>query len=280
MSQSAEPSGSARIAVLLDGDHVAPPAFQPVLDALAIYGTSPIRRIYLSEHIRNKWARQLKQFSIDAVVVPSLVGGSKDPADLALAMDAVDISLPTVAGVSVVAIVSEDTDFAIVLERVRSKGLQAISVVRNQGVNATRAQKALQNAADILVKYDSLAESREIQTKVVLDTSKMHGGMEIREHMGEFDRLDDCQMELLVGMLIQLGYVRPSQKAGHHTEDPLVPAIARFYHVNQLGRLTLRPPAMALVEAFTSLVRHGCDEWVRDPGDLVFIEPIGSTGND
>lgn len=59
----------------------------------------------------------------------------------------------------------------------------------------------------------------------------------------------------------------------------LVPAIAKFFHANDLGPLVIFPKSAAIRQVLGKLRSKRSKSWIRDPGDLVYIEPAGGINN-
>merc|ERR1711920_693599 len=59
-------------------------------------------------------------------------------------------------------------------------------------------------------------------------------------------------------------------------DDPLIPGIAKFFHVNSLGHVPVWPRSLAYKAAASKLSSAAIDGWQRNPGDLVFVLPHAS----
>jgi len=133
------------IGLFIDGGGIGPSALQPIVDALEPFGVVSPRRIYVERFLPERWGDVLERLSIEPQVVSSVHGGSKDPADIALAWD---VAMGVASGkLSGVAIASEDVDFAWVHKRVRSipsQNLTSFALLREKQVSglAQRMEQA------------------------------------------------------------------------------------------------------------------------------------------
>jgi len=57
-------------------------------------------------------------------------------------------------------------------------------------------------------------------------------------------------------------------------DDPLVPAIAKFFHTNRLGPVTVWPDALAYFEMDTVFQSARRTRWQKNPGNLAFVLPV------
>ncbi|CAK0876339.1 unnamed protein product [Prorocentrum cordatum] len=113
-SRARAPSTGARVALLIDGD-------QPL-------GEMVVKRCYVTTSKARDWGPSLQDAGIDAVVVPRKAGGSKDPVDLEIALEAADLALgPSRPDLSALVIASNDVDLISVLRYVRTAAEQSAS---------------------------------------------------------------------------------------------------------------------------------------------------------
>ncbi|CAE7480160.1 unnamed protein product [Symbiodinium sp. CCMP2456] len=262
--------GCGSLAVLIDGDNVSPTSLQSVLQAVRSVGQIKYSRIYVNQHKALLWKDQLIEQGIETIVVPQLSSGLKDPADIMLAVDAVEECLKgTTFGI---AVASEDVDFAIVLRKVRQLGRRSYAVTPAR--STSRCQELLRSAADELLLFGERPKISKVADH--LDTSRLDSDVELAEQadLGDQPLTEERQrsMEKLEELLQELGYLpRPPQRG------VMVAALAKFFHANGLGRLTIRPLHEGLTQAFALMERPPAGGWAPDPKTLVFLKPKGES---
>lgn len=266
------PEGSDRIGLLVDGDQISPASFKPLLEALGKFGSVPVRRIYLSDHAAGLWSAQLKQFNIRVVRVPRFLHGTKDPSDIAIALGAAELALkPADYSLSAIAIASKDVDFAFLHRQLRAWGVRTFAVVPDSFAN----YDVLRSSCNDLVKYSM--DFRKPLLRVVLDTSNTDCKAEVTSINVNNDQFNTDDLKRVVDVLIRLGYIE-ALDGDDHLGELLVPAIVRFFHMNQLGALTVKPRCMAIQEAINAVVSYK-ETWIPDVGNFAYFEPRGSVGN-
>eukprot|EP00439_Symbiodinium_sp_Y106_P056331 s519_g7.t2 len=257
--------GCGSLAVLIDGDNVSPASLQSVLQAVRSVGQIKYSRIYVNQHKALLWKDQLAEQGVETVVVPQLSSGLKDPADIMLAVDAVEECLKgTALGI---AVASEDVDFAIVLRKVRQLGRRSFAVTPAR--STSRCQEHLRSAADELLLFGEPPKISKVAEH--LDTSRLDSNVELAEQvdLGDQPLTEQRQrsMEKLEELLQGLGYLpKPPQRG------IMLAALAKFFHANGLGRLTIRPLHEGLTQAFSLMERPPAGGWAPDPKNLVFLK--------
>ncbi|CAE7527806.1 unnamed protein product [Symbiodinium microadriaticum] len=217
--------GCGSLAVLIDGDNVSPTSLQSVLQAVRSVGKIKYSRIYVNQHKALLWKDQLSEQGIETIVVPQPSSGLKDPADIMLAVDAVEECLKgTAFGI---AVASEDVDFAIVLRKVRQLGRRSFAVTPAR--SPSRCQELLRSAADELLLFGERPSISKVAEH--LDTSRLDSNVELAEQadLGDQPLTEERQrsMEKLEELLQELGYLpRPPQRG------VMVAALAKFFHTN------------------------------------------------
>ncbi|MGF7238551.1 MAG: NYN domain-containing protein [Frankia sp.] len=113
---------SARLAVLIDAENAPLWVVEPLLTEIARYGKAQVKRAYgdWSAGSLKGWKKTLLEMSIRPVQVFAAVKG-KNAADLALAIDAMDLLHS--GSVDGFCLVSSDSDFTRLAERIRETGL-------------------------------------------------------------------------------------------------------------------------------------------------------------
>lgn len=120
-----------RIALLIDTDNASSSRIEAVLQELAQYGKTNIRRAYgnwKSEYLKN-WEACLHEYAITPIQQFDLTKG-KNATDMAITIDAMDLLYG--GKVDTFALVSSDSDFTPLVMRLRAEGLPVIGFGRKQ----------------------------------------------------------------------------------------------------------------------------------------------------
>jgi len=123
----APPPPDAGVAVLVDGDNVPPELLGPVLEHLRSHGSVTDRRIYRnwrSTRDSQAWDAASKRFAFERMDRYKTTEG-KNSSDIAVAVGAMDLYF---GGYRRFCIVSGDTDFAPLVERLRRGGAKVTIV--------------------------------------------------------------------------------------------------------------------------------------------------------
>eukprot|EP00913_Durusdinium_trenchii_P020634 g19378.t1 len=302
--------------LFIDGDNISPQALRPILQVLrerdlAIsYG-----RVYISNH-QGSWQRVARAEGLQPVLVPKL--GLKDPSDLMLALDAAEACLQ--GRCSAVAVASEerrsvvrrcsslaarktdraslhrvpsvpreDLDFTFLLRKARARhaGAEAVHLgFLTQRCVPSRNELRHWGCRTLLVLPQRRAsrsrQHLEMEANEVLSFQERQVGQP-QEHPIQLTSAPvseerQRQMERLQKLLQELKYLPLPPQQG-----VMRAALAKFFHVNGLGPLTLWPLHEALTEAgeghgaFANLDSPDAG-WRADPGHLIFIQPRTTEG--
>eukprot|EP00929_Paragymnodinium_shiwhaense_P111829 TRINITY_DN80117_c0_g1_i1.p1 TRINITY_DN80117_c0_g1~~TRINITY_DN80117_c0_g1_i1.p1 ORF type:complete len:512 (-),score=67.24 TRINITY_DN80117_c0_g1_i1:483-2018(-) len=133
-----------RLALFFDGDMVGASAAVRIVSRFKEAGVHvQVARMYTTAHRAKLWENDLSLSGISLVVPDRMLGGSKDPVDIDLAMDALELALVStcrssdVSGslqprgerdIDAVAIAAKDVDFAAVHRRIRHLGVASYVV--------------------------------------------------------------------------------------------------------------------------------------------------------
>jgi hypothetical protein len=123
-----------KLALLIDADNVPPKFIAPLMDWHGRIGWFVVRRIYgnLTTLSKVTWRNQIHQFALSPVLaIPAT--GTKDAADMKLAIDAMD--LVHARELDGICIASSDSDFTLLAIRIRESGF----AVYGCGEEKTRA---------------------------------------------------------------------------------------------------------------------------------------------
>lgn len=133
-----EGTGRTRVAVLIDAENASPRHAREVFEAAAALGEATVRRIYgdFSNGRLASWNAAIRCWSIVPCHQPSHVRG-KNAADLALAVDAMDLMYGH--GLDGIALMSSDSDFTRLAQRLREGGLAVYGFGERKAPGAFRA---------------------------------------------------------------------------------------------------------------------------------------------
>ncbi|MCY4405437.1 MAG: NYN domain-containing protein [Rhodospirillaceae bacterium] len=114
-------TGRARLAVLIDGENASARHARAVFETAGKIGEATVRRIYgdFSNGRLASWSAAIRSYSIVPCHQPAHVRG-KNAADIALAIDAVDLSYRE--RLDGFLLVSSDSDFTRLAQRLREGG--------------------------------------------------------------------------------------------------------------------------------------------------------------
>lgn len=147
------------IAMLIDGDNAPHKYIVEMLEELSQYGRITVRRIYgdWSNDKMNGWKKKLSENALHPVQKFAYVKG-KNSTDIALIIDAMDILYKE--SVSAFCLVSSDSDFTGLANRIRESGLLVI------GMGEKKTSKAFTSACDIFIYIENFnPEQDEEATK-------------------------------------------------------------------------------------------------------------------
>ena len=131
------PAGRARPAVPIDAENTSPRYAAAVFEAAGSLGKATVRRIYgdFSNGRLASWNAAIRSWSILPCRQPAHVRG-KNAADIALAIDAVDLSYR--AQLDGFLLVSSDSDFTRLSQRLREGGFAVYGFGENKTPRAFR----------------------------------------------------------------------------------------------------------------------------------------------
>ena len=133
------PAGRARLAVLIDAENASARHARTVFEAAAKLGEATVRRIYgdFSNGRLASWDSAIATYSIVPCHQASHVRG-KNAADVALAVDAMDLLIRR-ERFDGFCLVSSDSDFTRLAQRLREGGLAVYGFGENKTPGAFRA---------------------------------------------------------------------------------------------------------------------------------------------
>ncbi|WBX73244.1 NYN domain-containing protein [Tenacibaculum pacificus] len=158
------------IATLIDGDNAEAKYLQNITEEISKYGRITIKRIYgdWSGNRMKKWKEKLSLYSLKPIQNFAYTKG-KNATDIALVIDAMDILYRE--EIDAFCLVSSDSDFTGIANRIRESGLNVI------GVGKKQTPKSFTNACDIFTFTESFKkevpeESPEEVSEEILKKSK------------------------------------------------------------------------------------------------------------
>ena len=131
-------AGRVRLAVLIDAGNASASHAQAVFETAETLGEARVRRIFgdFSNGRLASWSAAIRDFAIVPCHQPAHVKG-KNAADIALAIDAVDLSYR--AGLDGFLLVSSDSDFTRLAQRLREGGFAVYGFGERKTPQAFRA---------------------------------------------------------------------------------------------------------------------------------------------
>lgn len=148
------------IAMLIDGDNAQAKHLQNIIEETTKHGRITIKRIYgdWSSSRMKSWKEQLNTYSIKPIQKFAYTKG-KNATDIALIIDAMDILHRE--NIDSFCIVSSDSDFTGLANRIRESGLTVI------GIGQEQTPKSFINACDIFTFTENFEKSETSPKKSV-----------------------------------------------------------------------------------------------------------------
>ena len=131
-------TGRARLAVLIDAENASPRYAMAVFEAVETLGDAIVRRIYgdFSNGRLGCWNAAVREHSLVPCHQPAHARG-KNAADIALAVDAMDLMFGH--GLQGIALMSSDSDFTRLAQRLREGGLAVYGFGESKAPRSFRA---------------------------------------------------------------------------------------------------------------------------------------------
>lgn len=258
------PAVDRRCGLLIDGDVFGPGSWPAALAALKD------KRMRVQAHVfgppgrdENKtWKSEMLAHSISFVPVFRRTGGAKDPNDIAIGMEASRMVFQE--RVDAVALLVADADFVYLVGQLHHWGCCVFAILR-EGLGAGTFTAFREAGAEVLVLPEVVGKGGRGKHKVVLHESGESTFPEWPESE-HLDSVPEQDMQDSVDRLVELEYMWSK-------DDPILPAIAKFFHANSIGPVTLWPGVSALIQFRAALASHPHRAWRRNPGDQIFVLP-------
>mmetsp|Transcript_81430 Transcript_81430/g.174325 ORF Transcript_81430/g.174325 Transcript_81430/m.174325 type:complete len:472 (+) Transcript_81430:73-1488(+) len=254
-----------RYGVLMDGDVIGPNHWSQVLKAVRKKGDVAHAHVFLSPADTCSQDR-LSPLGITPIFVPRGEGGAKDPNDIAIGMEAA--RLVTQGKVTSIALGVADKDFVYLARRLQHWGHDVLLVMLE---NKSRSVvKAFREAQVDVVTYSVWYRKPKFYATFALHSNGESTFDGLVEALPDLDGAEACE-SFVKDMLHALGFL-------DNLEYPLIPAIAKCFHTNSLGPLTVgvRCVSQAVSQANDAFIAHYNRSWVLSTGDLAFVHPLGT----
>lgn len=257
----------SRFALLIDGDVYGPTKWGPAQDAVSARGDLASSFVFAAPGRcdNRKWAGAMSSLRIQPVPVPRRSAGSGDPNDIAIGMEAT--RLLSQGDVDAIALLAGDADFVYLAERVRGWGKHFLAILLDGGKLGIGKAFAEANVEIAWIRDAAGARANSGTMKAVLSPDG-RGSIQLLSPEEDQGLSQGRGFELLplTRTLQELEFL-------HNSDDPLVPGLAKFFHANSLGHLSVYPKQLAYGEAVAALESGSEGEWQGNPGDLVFVLP-------
>ena len=254
-----------RIALLMDGDQVSKSHASAIIAAVKEQGELVDARWFGvpdDEKHRESMAAQ----GVGLVLAPRLVGGTLDLQDVLISMHAAR-AISTGKADTVALATGRDHDFVAVSKQLHEWGGKTMLLVHRANDDHNKVCWLSRNFASVgteIVPYSTRKPSASSKMQAVLQADGRSTMVPTQEEdWQQWQWQDDTQVRTL---LFSLGYL---QEPG----EPLPPSIAKFYHVNEIGSLTVWPAWYSLKSAIELISQQQGRLWKRDPGNLIFVDP-------
>jgi len=254
--------GRRRYALFIDGDIKGPSWWPLAMEAVRERGDLSYAGVAAPPEYAAipAWSKAMSSLGIHFIPVPRPASGVKDPNDIAIGMEAA--RLVSLGRADAVALAVTDVDFVYLARRLHEWGHGALAVI-SEGTQIGLASAFRVAHADVAFVKLAPKDQRLSKLKFLLHSN----GESTLEPLTGQERLEfDPDMESVIAVLAELGYLASA-------DDPIVPAIAKFFHTNGVGPLTVWPERCPRREMASLLTENGGREWRASTGDLAFVFP-------
>eukprot|EP00930_Biecheleria_cincta_P014047 TRINITY_DN12242_c0_g1_i2.p1 TRINITY_DN12242_c0_g1~~TRINITY_DN12242_c0_g1_i2.p1 ORF type:complete len:554 (-),score=66.52 TRINITY_DN12242_c0_g1_i2:316-1977(-) len=260
------PGPSNEIALLVDGDNHGLSHITQAMKILRDEGHLQSTHVFGAPGRFNskQWKSTLRAGHVVLKEIPRDAWGAKEPNDLAITCEA--MKLACLNQTKIISLLVNDIDFTFVVSEIKSLGKQVIVLIPKDRPGMINAYESA--GACVISLASSEGKVHRPRQKAVLYRDGT-GGMEPLEQQ-TLQRLQQSSPDRLRELFLSLGYTE-------RETDPLLPAIAKFWHVNQLGDLTVWPDHLAYKACEDLLEEQSSRCWLRYESDLAFVIPQGET---
>lgn len=206
-----------------------------------------------------KWQGEMKRRSLRCVTVPRKTGGTCNPNDMAISIDATRFALE--GRVDAIALSGcEDLDFLYLVEKLTDIGFPVITLFQ-EGLYDARASM-FQSAGAQIVTYKRDTGLPKLKAVVLPDGT---GSWKSVRGKSAFKYPVNAS-EDLASLLRYHGYIESDS-------DPLELAFAKFCFVNALCPVTVWPTDAVLADASSAVEFKHNEAFKRNPRDLALVIP-------
>lgn len=224
------------LAVLIDADNVPAKYAAAILDEVKLIGEPALRRVYgdWSSGKLNNWSEQIRGLGLVAHQETANTTG-KNASDIGLVIDAMDILHG--GRFDGFAIVSSDSDFTALANRLREDGLMVI------GIGEDKAPEALRNVCNRFILIENLPGIQDNRmpaaaTKPALPLS--HASRRIRNAIDNIEQEEDWYNLSQIKNVIIASHSDFDQRSyGHAKFSSLVKALSETFEVQMDGKTML-----------------------------------------
>lgn len=151
-------SSEMKMAVLIDGDNIAPKYLKAIMDEVADLGVATYKRIYSdwTEKIRSSWKKPILEHSVMPVQQYSYTTG-KNATDSAMIIDAMDILYT--GSVDGFVLVTSDSDFTRLAARLREAGKLVV------GIGEAKTPQAFRSACNTFKLLEVISGEEDASSK-------------------------------------------------------------------------------------------------------------------
>lgn len=221
-------------AVLIDADNIPAKHAEAILKEIATFGEPALRRVYgdwSAEQLRG-WAEAVREHGLVAHQETANTKG-KNASDIGLVIDAMDI-LHT-ARFDGFVLVSSDSDFTALANRIREQGLEVI------GIGERKTPESLRNVCNRFVLIENLVEEpAPAKNGTPTKNSKLpakHAVPLIRAAMDKIDQDDDWfSLSALGSQIMAANSDFDSRTYGYKKLSDLVGSLGEFELRKQNGK--------------------------------------------
>ncbi|MCM1084177.1 MAG: NYN domain-containing protein [Clostridium sp.] len=152
-------NGEKKIALLIDAENTNVKYIDVIFSEMKKYGNINYKRMYgdFRNNALAKWDEKAKDYAIDPIYQPNYTSG-KNAADIMLVIDAMDI-LYGHNVVDMFCIVSSDSDFTRLANRIREAGIYVV------GMGLSKASKTFVKACNKYASLDKIIDEEESDAK-------------------------------------------------------------------------------------------------------------------
>jgi len=184
----------SNIAVLIDTENISHKYLKKIFESIAVYGQISVRRIYAdwTDNKRKAWKELIHDYALMPIQQFANKGTdqyAKNVSDFALVIDAMDLLHEGIF--DCFCIVSSDSDFTRLAQRIREKGKFVI------GLGEKKSISAFINACNTFIYLDDKTEEPDDKTEEKEAGAEESVRTSRRRHNGERNSLDSLMSKAI-----------------------------------------------------------------------------------